>query len=95
MSRPAPVIGVRDLRAHLSAYLRQVARGATITVGDRRGQPMARLVPAARSVDAARLDALAARGVIQPGVGKPGQARRERARAGSRPVSDLVAEDRR
>jgi prevent-host-death family protein len=95
MAKPTPAIGVRDLRAHLSAYLRQVANGATITVGDRRGRPLARLVPATRSGDAIVLDRLTARGVIQRGVGKPGRARRERARAGSRPVSDLVAEDRR
>ena len=95
MAKPAPVIGVRELRAHLSAYLRQVVRGATITVGDRRGQPVARLVPATRSGDATVLDRLAALGAIQRGMGKPGRARRERARAGSRAVSDLVTEDRR
>jgi hypothetical protein len=34
------VIGVRELRAHLSAYLRAVARGETVTIGDRRHQPI-------------------------------------------------------
>jgi prevent-host-death family protein len=36
--RPA-VVGVRELRAHLSAYLRRVASGETVTIGDRRRRP--------------------------------------------------------
>jgi hypothetical protein len=33
------VVGVRELRAHLSAYLRAVRRGETVTIGDRGGPP--------------------------------------------------------
>jgi len=40
------------------------------------------------------LDRLAARGVIQRGVGKPGRGPRVKPRPGSRRVSDLVVEDR-
>ncbi len=43
--KPEPMVGVRDLRARLSAYLRSVSRGASITIGNRRRQPVARLVP--------------------------------------------------
>ncbi len=37
-------VGTADLKAHLSAHLREVRRGETITVLDRR-QPIARIVP--------------------------------------------------
>lgn len=88
------VVGVRELRARLSAYLRSVAEGETVTIGDRRRQPIARLVPILRSADDAALDGLAARGGIMRGVGKPGRGSRVRPRATRRKVSDLVIEDR-
>jgi prevent-host-death family protein len=89
------VVGVRELRARLSAYLRAVSRGATVTVGNRRRAPVARLVPVLRSRDAELLDRLAARGVLQRGVGKPGHAARVRPRRTRRLLSDIVVEDRR
>ena len=46
------------------------------------------------SADREVLDRLAARGVIQRGVGKPGRAPRVKPRPGSRRVSDLVVENR-
>ena len=88
-----PVVGVRAFRARLSAYLRAVAQGATVTIGDRR-RPVARLVPVARSPEHDALDRLATRGVIQRGVGRPGRSQRVKPRPGSRRVSDLVTEDR-
>jgi prevent-host-death family protein len=90
-----PVIGVRELRARLSAYLRAVSHGATVTIGNRRREPVARLVPAARSRDGEVLDRLAARGALQRGVGKPGAARPVKPRGGRRLLSDIVIEDRR
>lgn len=89
------VVGVRELRARLSAYLRAVSRGATVTVGNRRRAPVARLVPVLRSRDAELLDRLAARGILQRGVGKPGNAARVRPRRVRRLLSDIVVEDRR
>ena len=88
------VVGVRELRARLSAYLRAVSRGATITVGDRRRAPVARLVPVPRSKDGELLDGLAARGLLQRGVGKPGNAPRVRSRRPRRLLSAIVAEHR-
>lgn len=81
------------MRARLSAYLRAVIGGATVTIGDRR-RPVARLVPVARSPEQDVLDRLAARGVLQRGVGNPGKGPRVKARAGAQRVSDLVIEDR-
>ncbi|PWU25153.1 MAG: hypothetical protein C5B48_02755 [Candidatus Rokuibacteriota bacterium] len=95
MPTTAPLVGVRELRARLSAYLRAVAQGATITVGDRRRQPIARLVPISRSAGDDVLEDLVRRGILQRGVGKPGRARRVRARRSRRLLSDIVIEDRR
>jgi prevent-host-death family protein len=95
MKQTERTVGVRELRTHLSAYLRAVARGETVTIGDRRRRPVARLIPVTRSPEADALERLAAAGVLQRGVGKPGRATRVKARRGRRPVSDLVQEDRR
>ena len=89
-----PVVGVRALRTRLSAYLRAVAQGRTVTIGDRRRQPVARLVPVIRSRDEEVLDRLAAAGVIQRGVGKPGSKPPVKPRTKRRQVSDIVIRDR-
>jgi prevent-host-death family protein len=44
-------IGITDLRAHLSQYLRRVRRGQTLTIHDR-DQPVARIVPFASEAGA-------------------------------------------
>jgi len=93
MSKSEPTIGVRALRARLSAYVREAARGKTVTISDRRRQPIARLVPVARSADDEVLDRLAARGVLQRGIGKP-VPKPIRPRKTRRKLSDLVIEDR-
>jgi antitoxin (DNA-binding transcriptional repressor) of toxin-antitoxin stability system len=90
-----PVIGVREFRARLSAYLREAGRGATITIGDRRRRAMARLVPVSRSADSELLDRLAQRAVLVRGLGKPGRGPRVASRRPGRLVSDTVIEDRR
>jgi prevent-host-death family protein len=95
MKKAGGVIGVRTLRAKLSAHLRAVARGHTVTISDRRRQPIARLVPVLRNPDAEVLDRLAARGILQRGVGKPGSAPPLKPRRGGGLVSDMVSEDRR
>lgn len=94
-SRPSKIVGVREFRARLSAYLRAAAAGATITVGDRRRRPLARLVPVTRSADDEGLDRLAAEGVLQRGQGKPGSGRPVKPRPKARLLSDVVIEQRR
>lgn len=88
-------MGVREFRARLSAYLRAVARGETVVIGDRRRQPIAKLAPVERSPDDEVLDRLAAQGVMRRGVGKPGGARRVKLRGAGPLASDIVIEDRR
>ena len=94
--RKRPVIGVRELRTHLSAYLRDVARGETVTIGDRRRQPIARLVPVERDAEEEHLERLARAGVVRLGVGpKPGGFAGVKPRPGSKLLSDIVIENRR
>jgi prevent-host-death family protein len=88
------MVGIRDLRARLSAYLRSVSKGASITIHDRR-RPVARLVPVSRSRDVELLDRLAEQGTLRRGVGKPGQGPRVRSRGRRRLLSDDVVADRR
>jgi len=94
MKQTEAIVGVRELRTRLSAYLRAVAQGQTVTIGDRRRQPVARLVPVRRSPDEDVLERLAGRGVMQRGVGKPSGKPRVTSRSRRRLVSDMVIEDR-
>ena len=94
MKQMPTIVGVRELRTRLSAYLRAVAQGRTITIGDRRRRPVARLVPVARAADDEVLDRLAARGVLQRGIGKPSGKPRVASRSRTRLVSDIVSEGR-
>ncbi|MGH7312217.1 MAG: type II toxin-antitoxin system Phd/YefM family antitoxin [Candidatus Rokuibacteriota bacterium] len=88
------MVGVRELRARLSAYLRTVSRGTSITIGNRRRQAVARLVPVARSRESELLDRLAEGGTVRRGIGKPGQSPRVKPRKTRRLLSDIVTEDR-
>jgi prevent-host-death family protein len=55
-------VGVRELRAQLSRYLKRVEAGEEILVTDR-GKPLARITPAnGRS----RLEELIAAGIVEP-----------------------------
>lgn len=94
--KKATVIGVRELRTHLSAYLRDVARGETVTIGDRRHQPIARLVPMEHDPGIEHLEKLAREGCVRLATGpKPGGFRGVKPRPGSKLVSDIVIENRR
>jgi prevent-host-death family protein len=44
------MVGVRDLKAHLSEYLRQVRRGQTIVITDH-GQAVGRITPFAQPLE--------------------------------------------
>lgn len=82
---------VRELKAHLSEYLRQVQAGATVTV-KAHDRPVARIVPVAGETS---LDELARTPGISWSGGKPiGLPRGEALPAGVS-LADWVAEDRR
>jgi prevent-host-death family protein len=96
MAKPVTVVGVRQLRAHLSAYLRAVARGESVTIGDRRRRPIARLVPMERDPGLEHLERLAREGrVTLPRGPKPARFVGVKPRKGAPLVSDLVIAGRR
>ena len=82
-------VGVRELKQHLSEYLRQVAGGETLTVTDR-GVPVATITPIspadplARAVD---------EGWVRPPLTAAALGHRARATATCR-VLDVLREDR-
>lgn len=88
------VVGVRELKARLSAYLRVVAAGRVVLIGNRKKQPVAQLSPVAPSVAALHLHELEQRGILRRGRGRPGTrppVKKQRARS----VSRMALEDRR
>ncbi|MGH8935913.1 MAG: type II toxin-antitoxin system Phd/YefM family antitoxin [Acidimicrobiia bacterium] len=83
-------VGIRELRDHLSTYLKKVRGGEELVVTDR-GRAVARVVPLAEERS---IDRLVAEGLVTPAK----QARRSRPRRpieadGS--VTDLVTDQRR
>ena len=82
-------VGIRELRAQLSRWVRRVQEGEEVLVTDR-GVPVARLVPVAAP---RAIDRLRAEGLVEPA---PRRAERPASRVGaSGPVSDLVGGQRR
>ena len=55
-------VGVRELKIHLSKYLREVKLGNTIVITDH-GKPVGRISPAVTSLEE-RLDAMREAGII-------------------------------
>ncbi|CAI4030049.1 Antitoxin [Nitrospira tepida] len=86
-------VGVRELRNHLSRYLKKVRGGEELEVADR-GRVIARVVPAERREIPAEVGALVREGAATWSGGKPKGAKRPLVLPG-RSVSDLVIADRR
>jgi len=84
--------GIRELKAHLSSYLRRVEVGETVVI-TRNGKPIGRIVPITESTDA-QLESLRQSGLIawneenlQP-LAPVAQVR------GGQTVAELLVEDR-
>jgi prevent-host-death family protein len=85
-------VGIRQLKARLSEYLRRVRAGETVLITDR-GQPVGRIVPTAESIED-RLQRMAEAGLIL-WSGRRLEPRPPVAQArGDRTVADLLIEDR-
>jgi len=85
-------VGIRDLKARLSSYMRQVKDGATLVITER-GKPIGRIVPVSLSVE------IRLRELIQAGLvawsGRKLMPMDPVARTrGRRTVADLLLEDR-
>ena len=83
-------VGIRELKAHLSKYVKRVHSGESIVVTER-GRPVAELRPV--SPELVALDSLVSEGRVRWGRGKPFGAKGIRIRGGA--IADTVLEDRR
>ena len=83
-------VGIRELRADLSRWIKRVQSGEDVLVTDR-GKPVARIVP----MDGQRkIDRLIALGLVDP-IPKPWRGPMPKPVKAKGTVSDLVAEQRR
>jgi prevent-host-death family protein len=92
-------VGIRELKTHLSKYVKEVKDGDEILVSER-GKIIARLVPAEPRSESARLQnlllKLSAEGqIILPGVHRKAARPHRRKKVKGRPFSDAVLEGRR
>jgi prevent-host-death family protein len=85
-------VGIRELKARLSYYMRQVKTGATLVVTER-GKPIGRIVPHSPSVET-RLQELVQAGLIAWSGHKLTPIAPVARTRGNRTVADLLLEDR-
>ena len=85
-------VEIRDLKANISRYMRQVKSGAVIEVMDR-GKVVCRIVPAKLDLEE-RMRLLQRAGIIRWNGRKPKAVRPAKALKGGRSISDLIVEDR-
>lgn len=85
-------VGIRELKAKLSAYLRKVKSGQTVVVTDR-GEPVARLVPVGRAVEE-RLQDLVDVGLVEWEGTLPGRVEPPARTRGPRTVAEILLEGR-
>jgi len=85
-------VGVRELKAQFSRYLRQVAAGETVVITDR-GKPIGQIVPIAEDLDQ-RLQRLVETGVVAWSGRRPMPVVPVTPNPGGQTVSDLLLEDR-
>jgi len=85
-------VGIRDLKAQLSNYLRQVKAGATLIITER-GRPVGRIVPLSPSVED-RVQELIQAGLMAWSGNKLAPMAPVARTRGNRMVADLLLEDR-
>ena len=96
MAKRSSVVGSRELKTRLGAYLKRVRAGETILVTDR-GEPVAELRPIRTSDDATELalQKMAAEGLITRGTGGPLTPFAPiRPKGGGSPASEAISKDR-
>ena len=87
-------IGVKELRDNLSLILRKVEKGGIVTV-HRHGKDIVELRPIGRSDVEETVLTLKRKGILEGGSGVIGNIEPVTNRKPEKPVSDIIAEDRR
>ena len=85
-------VGIRELKARLSSYVRQVKSGASVIITDR-GEPVARLVPMGRALED-RMEDLVEAGLITWSGRTLSPIAPVARTQGQQTVADLLLEDR-
>jgi prevent-host-death family protein len=85
-------VGIRELKTHLSEYLRRVKEGETVVVTDR-GKPVGRIVPVGEPLTD-RLQAMAEAGLLLWSGSKLEPMAPVAQACGPRTVAELLIEDR-
>lgn len=85
-------VGVRDLKARLSEYLRQVKQGNILIITEH-GRPVGRLLPAEGNLED-RLKALQEAGMVAWNGQKPGPITPAAVNRSNRQVSEILVEMR-
>lgn len=85
--------GIRELKTHLSAFLRKVKAGEMVTITDR-GKPIGRIMPIASSTHE-KLDAMVEAGIAEWSGNRYSPSKPTARMKGDRALSDLLLEDRR
>ena len=87
-------VGIRELKAQLSEYLRRVQTGQHLTI-TAHGRPIATIAPVKRAPKLEWLHAMVAEGRASWSGGKPKGLRTKIRWRGGKPASEMVLEDRR
>jgi prevent-host-death family protein len=85
-------VGVRELKAHLSEYLRQIKMGKTIVITEH-GKLVGRLIPAGLSLSE-KMEALQRAGILRWNGKKLPKVKHRPKLRGQKTVADLLIEDR-
>ncbi len=85
-------VGIRELKAGLSRYLREVERGETLVVTDR-GRRICRMIPE-RADPEAKIRELVEAGVLHWSGKKPAPPAKRVKLKGTKTLSDIVLENR-
>ncbi len=86
------IVGIRDLKTRLSAYMQQVKAGATVVITER-GRPIGRIVPLSPSVET-RVQELVQAGLMAWSGRKLAPLAPLARTRGKRTLADLLLEDR-
>ncbi len=85
-------VGIRDLKAQLSQYMRQVKAGTTITITEW-GKPVGRIIPVEETLEE-KMETLISTGFAVWNGGRLTAVTPVAKAKGDKTVSDLVIEDR-
>jgi prevent-host-death family protein len=86
------IVGVRELKANLSKYMRYVKSGQTVTITER-GKIVGRILPEPATLDE-RLAALQRAGIIRWSGKKPSPTKPIARLRGHKTIADILVENR-